>query len=446
MSSYKNSSLKIGVIGGGFVGITLASRLLDVENTNVTVFDTDSIKIDNFKIQNYLVDEPGLHQSLTEGVKDGKLSFSLNVEKTTLSFDAIFICIGSPKTQNPRERDKNFKIILTQYLPLLAKEGLIFLRSTVEIGTTKRLSEYLDSTDRSDVSIHFAPERTAEGVALVELKVLPQLLGTAKDTEQAAKAKHFLEKLKFEVVQTENSQTAELAKLACNTWRDVTFGFSNEIALIAEHIGANALNAIQSANYNYPRASIPLPGPVGGPCLSKDTTILFNNISNSLISFNSVMLAARRTNEHLEERLIDSFRMCAIPGTKELRLCIVGASFKGIPQTNDVRNGVAVNLIERIQEQNLPIEIQIWDPIISRNDLGKFGHMLTKNLQEISPNIVLIANNSKFETNESFVKFLGELDSKVHIFDLWQLTSRISGIKATIYQLGKFWIEVNNND
>jgi UDP-N-acetyl-D-mannosaminuronic acid dehydrogenase len=296
------------------------------------------------------------------------------------------------------------------------------------------------------VSVHFAPERTAEGVALVELKVLPQLLGTAKNADLATKAKDFLEKLKFEVVQTENSQTAELAKLACNTWRDVTFGFSNEIALVAEDIGANALDAIQSANYNYPRASIPLPGPVGGPCLSKDTTILFNSVSDTQISLNSVMLAARRTNEHIEERLIDALKMCTMHETKELRLSIIGASFKGRPQTNDVRNGVAVNLLERIQEQNLLIDVQIWDPIISKNDLGKYGHMLTKNLDELAPNVVLIANNTNLESNENVVQFLRELDTKVYIFDLWQLTSKISGIKGKIYQLGKTWIDVNTND
>ena len=444
MLSDKNSSVKIAIIGGGFVGITLAARLLDVENIHVTVFDQDPIKIEYFKTHNYLVDEPGLQEILVEAEKLGKFTFDIENDSTT--FDAIFICIGSPKNQNPQERDQNFKKILTKYLPSLATNGMIFLRSTVEIGTTERLSKFLNSSDRSDASIHFAPERTAEGVALVELKVLPQLLGTAKDTPAATEAKNFLEKLEFEVVQTENSQTAELAKLACNTWRDVTFGFSNEIALIAESIGANALNAIQSANYNYPRASIPMPGPVGGPCLSKDTTILFNGVSDSLISLNSVMLAARRTNEYIEERLVNALKICFKPDFEELNLCIIGASFKGRPQTNDVRNGVAVNLIERIQRERLPVNIKIWDPVISKFDLGDFGHLLTTNLDELSPDVVLISNNSSFESNKNFMRFIRGLDSQACVFDLWQLTEKISEIKAVIYQLGKSWIDVSAHD
>jgi UDP-N-acetyl-D-mannosaminuronic acid dehydrogenase len=298
MPPIKRFAIKIGVIGGGFVGITLAARLLTDQDLHVTVFDDDPLKITNFKSHTYLVDEPGLQKTLVEAEQEGRFAF--NVDSSSPNFAALFICIGSPKNQNPQERDKIFKLILDKYLPSLDKNGLIFLRSTVEIGTTERLSSYLTSGARPDVSIHFAPERTAEGVALAELQVLPQLLGTPKGSFGAPEAKSFLESLNFEVVQTEDSQTAELAKLACNTWRDVTFGFSNEIALIAESIGANALDAIRSANFNYPRAAIPMPGPVGGPCLSKDTTILFNGVSDPTIEINSVMLAARRTNEHLE--------------------------------------------------------------------------------------------------------------------------------------------------
>jgi UDP-N-acetyl-D-mannosaminuronate dehydrogenase len=134
------------------------------------------------------------------------------------------------------------------------------------------------------------------------------------------------------------------------------------------------------------------------------------------------------------------------PESKELHLCIIGASFKGKPQTNDVRNGVAVNLIESIQRENLPINITIWDPVVSEVDLGKFGHLLTTNLDELSPDVVLISNNSSFESAENFTRFIKRLDSTICVFDLWQLTEKISGIKARIYQLGKSWIDMSTND
>lgn len=444
MFSVQRSAINVGVIGGGFVGITLAARLISDKDLCVTVFDDDPAKIENFEINEYLVDEPGLQEILTEAKQNG--SFKFNPELNSMTFAAIFICIGSPKNQNPNERDNNFKLILDKYLPSVDRNGLIFLRSTVEIGTTERLSRFLATSSRPDVSIHFAPERTAEGVALAELKVLPQLLGTPEGSHGASSAKSFLENLSFNVVQTENSQTAELAKLVCNTWRDVTFGFSNEVALIAESIGANALDAITSANLNYPRAAIPMPGPVGGPCLSKDTTILFNGFSDPVIKLNSVMLAARRTNEHLESRLVTLIKFFKELYQGELNLCIIGAAFKGNPRTNDVRNSVAINLIENIQQENITVNISVWDPNITEQDLGKFGHLYLTSLENIAPNLVLISNNSSFHLNKNFLKFIRMLDARVKVIDLWQLTEKISGINAQIYQLGKSWIDTSPHD
>ena len=72
--------------------------------------------------------------------------------------------------------------------------------------------------------------------------------------------------------------------------------------------------------------------------------------------------------------------------------------------------------------------------------------MLTTNLDELSPDVVLISNNSSFESNEHFMRFIRRLDSKACVFDLWQLTEKISGIKAVIYQLGKSWIDVSPNE
>ena len=71
MFSDKGSNVSIAVIGGGFVGITLAARLLEVENLHITVFDDDPVKIENFKANNYLVDEPGLQEILVEAEKLG---------------------------------------------------------------------------------------------------------------------------------------------------------------------------------------------------------------------------------------------------------------------------------------------------------------------------------------------------------------------------------------
>ena len=94
----------------------------------------------------------------------------------------------------------------------------------------------------------------------------------------------------------------------------------------------------------------------------------------------------------------------------------------------------------------MPVNISIWDPNITKMDLGKFGHMLTVSLENVKPNLLLISNNFSFHLDKGFVNFIRKLDSNVTVIDLWQLTEKISGIGAHIYQLGKSWIDESSRD
>ena len=89
-------------------------------------------------------------------------------------------------------------------------------------------------------------------------------------------------------------EAAEMVKLVNNTYRDVTFAFANEMALIAEQMGLSAAELIGAANPDYPRASVPRPGFVGGPCLEKDALILIDGLRHRAFS-PRVIAAARET-------------------------------------------------------------------------------------------------------------------------------------------------------
>ena len=95
-------------------------------------------------------------------------------------------------------------------------------------------------------------------------------------------------------------ETAELVKLVDNVHRDVLFGFANEVAAICDAVGVSAREVIASGRYGYPRTDLAQPGPVGGPCLSKDPHILVQ----SLVPWGVrpiITAAARQTNEGCRE-------------------------------------------------------------------------------------------------------------------------------------------------
>lgn len=84
----------------------------------------------------------------------------------------------------------------------------------------------------------------------------------------------------------------------CNIWRDSTFAISNEFAIFAESLNLDIFEIIEKANFKYPRSVIPKPGPVGGPCLSKDTYIFLESMEKHLIE-NSIILKSRKQNEKI---------------------------------------------------------------------------------------------------------------------------------------------------
>ena len=261
--------MKIGILGAGFVGLTLAARLLDPPKIDIILIEVDAKKREQIINGISYVEEPGLSEIVQNGISSERLK--ITGEVTSEELDALFITIGTPRFS--LKSDSYFLETIQVNLRQLKIGGLLLLRSTVSIGVTNRVQNLVQANGRFDLTVVFAPERTAEGVALQELKELPQILGADSEVE-LIKARTFLESLGFDVIVAKGSREAELAKLACNTWRDVTFAFSNELVDIGASLNVDTLDSIQIANSRYPRAKIPLPGPVGGPCLSKDSYIL----------------------------------------------------------------------------------------------------------------------------------------------------------------------------
>ena len=285
-------SKKILVIGGGFVGLTLSAKLIKAKNTTVTVLEVDTDRLTSLISGNFYVNEPGLHSILHKAIAEKTLSFTGTVLFS--HYDAVFICIGTPPSIVSEKLPESIFSLVNLVSSCLKENGLVFLRSTVEIGTTEKFAASIQKTGRADISIYFLPERTAEGVALIELDTLPQIIGAASNSKIESVAEFLLE-IGLDIVKCSSAESAEFVKLISNAWRDTIFGVSNEIALMAESIGLDAAEIIYVANFKYPRANIPSAGPVGGPCLYKDTHILLNSFSQEFRE-KSIIYSARALN------------------------------------------------------------------------------------------------------------------------------------------------------
>lgn len=428
MKSETNSPRVIGIIGGGFVGITLAAHLVQNIDLKVILFERDCKKTEMFRRGKYQVFEPELDTVLDKARAENRLGFE---DESNENLDCVFICVGTPKGISKKDQLAIFTSVTKNIEHRITKNGLIFLRSTVSLGTTDALAEEISNSGRRDVSVFFAPERTAEGNAMQELRTLPQIVGCALGSIEVGVSA--LRSLGFTTVETSSAKTAELVKLTCNTWRDTIFAFANEIAMISDQEGVDSREVIKSANLNYVRGGIPRPGPVGGPCLSKDSHILISNLKNHP---NSMILAGRILNESLTMN-IANYILLESKSSEKYFIQFLGAAFKGKPFTNDIREGIADRLISLLDgASNSNLEYRITDKSLEKEDLLGLMQYWSQKEFFVRPNIVIIGHDGESLFDAETVDYLQHLDSSVTIIDLWGCVKSIQNISARILTFG----------
>lgn len=194
------------------------------------------------------------------------------------------------------------------------------------------------------------PERTVEGNALEELRLLPQIIGGI-DEASSARAKTFFEQICDKTIVLSTIESAEFLKLANNTYRDLMFGFANELTVLANEIDISSREIISAANLDYPRSRIAQPGPSGGPCLEKDPWILHESGLELGVDL-KITSAARTINESSTYDFVANALKEFEDILSDNSVGLLGLSFKGIPPVCDTRGSFALDLIKRLEGEN----------------------------------------------------------------------------------------------
>lgn len=409
---------EIIVIGMGYVGLTYSLHINAHGYNVVGIENNDNTrKLINKRILPFF--EDGLQGRLNNFVNQGLLKTisPIEYEKSRTNLNKIYmVTVGTPIVDKKLYRESLNKVF--DFLKdVVEDEDGIILRSTVALGLTR---EYCESFDKS-VYYCFAPERTIEGKAVHELSTIPQVFGS-NDHKSRDFFNNFFAKVSSEVKIVSTTETAELVKLTSNVYRDVIFGFSNEISLISHKQKIDVKEVIDACNYKYPRCNIYSSGPVGGPCLSKDSYILADSIDESQTK--SIILNARRLNENYVIEILNTL----IKNVK--KASILGISFKGQPLTNDTRDSYAIKIIEFLNKNN--INVSAYDPVVFDEDFEKIGIKRDYSVQESFENkdLIIIQNNNPIFKRMDLNK-LSELTSENSIIlDLWSLHPQINLVKS----------------
>lgn len=343
----------VSVIGLGYVGLTLALTLAD-KGYQVTGVDVDKKKIDMLRKGELYVHEIGLPALFKEHL-NGNFTVSTGIPE---SGDVFIVSVGTPVKAGGGHLP-SLEYLRSACEMVGAKLGmgaLVILRSTVPIGTTrdfvKPLLEKISGLRAgSDFHLAFAPERTVEGNALRELLELPQIIGGINgDSVEAASA--LFREINAAIVRVGSCESAEMAKLINNCFRDLIFSFSNEMSRLAAHYNIDIVKVIKASNSGYPRDPVPLPSPgVGGPCLTKDPYILASVAHQAGIPA-TLGERGREINEgmigFIADRILKQLQVSR-KQPSQAKILICGLAFKGRPETGDLRNSPALDLCAALQ-------------------------------------------------------------------------------------------------
>lgn len=429
------------IIGLGYVGLTLAVALADV-GFRIYGVERDPNILAHLARNEPHFSESGLNAKLASQMERGLLTASQTIPENCPA-TVFIITVGTPIDANKKTRIEALQAVATDLARQLKPNDLIILRSTVRVRTTRDIVMPILDASNVPYDIAFCPERTLEGRALIELRSLPQIVGGI-NTQSTFRASQFFSLVTPSVVRVANPETAELVKLINNTQRDLMFGFANEIAAMCDAADLSALEVIAAANLGYARSSVPLPGPVGGPCLEKDPYILAEGIE--MLGFiPQLSLSGRRWNELLPEwtvkRIAAMWRGLAAPETRPGKVAVLGLAFKGRPETDDLRGTPAIEIIARLRAEFPDSRIVGYDPIVPASAIGGLGIEAVDTVQQAfdKASIVLIQNNHEFFGRMPVRDLALSMQQPGVIYDYWNQITHTplpDGLRIELFGLG----------
>ncbi len=230
---------KIGVIGVGYVGLVTAASFADLGN-EVYCVDIDGRKIERLQRNELPFYEPGLKELVSRNAEAGRLAFTTRYEEAIPGCDFVFICVGTPMTENGAAELRYVRMAAESIGPYIGNGYTIVInKSTVPIGTgdlvTEILSQYTDPTNFAVVS---NPEFLREGSAVSDFFNPDRIVLGAVDRQAAERVAELHAPLNAPIIITD-LHTAEMIKYASNAFLATRISFINEMAHICEKLGAD---------------------------------------------------------------------------------------------------------------------------------------------------------------------------------------------------------------
>ena len=354
--------MRITIVGAGYVGLVSGACFADFGH-QVTCVDKDASKIAALQRGKIPIFEPDLDRLVQNNVKNGRLDFSTDLAGPVREADAVFIAVGTPSRRGDGHADLSYVYAASREIAA-AVDGftVVITKSTVPVGTGDEVERLIRETNPSaDVAVASNPEFLREGAAIRDFKFPDRIVVGTHDERARKVISEIYRPLylnKAPVIFT-SRRTAELTKYAANAFLATKITFINEIADLAEKVGADVQEIARGIGLDNRIGSKFLhagPG-FGGSCFPKDTRALIKTAQDHDAPMRIVeaVLAVNENRKRAMARKVASVFGGTLRGKT---VSVLGLTFK--PNTDDMRESPSIPLITALQD--LGAKIRAYDP------------------------------------------------------------------------------------
>ncbi len=361
---------RITVIGTGYLGATHAICMAAL-GYDVLGVDVDPRKVEDLAAGRVPFFEPGLPEKLREVLDSGRIRFSTSFDEAAEFGDVHFICVGTPQAAGSDAADLRYvDAAFTELARRIDRRALVVGKSTVPIGTAARLTEIVQSVSPAgtDLELAWNPEFLREGFA-VEDTLNPDRLvfGVTSDWAEETLRSTFRPILdRGTPVVIADTATAELVKVAANSFLATKISYINAMAEVCEATGADVAVLARALSYDDRIGGRFLkPGlGFGGGCLPKDIRA-FKARADELGVGQAVAFLGEvdAINIRRRTRTLDLVRELASGSLHGVRIAALGAAFK--PNSDDVRDAPALDVARMLYLEGATVVV--YDPEANEN-------------------------------------------------------------------------------
>jgi len=354
--------MRITVMGTGYVGLVTGTCLADLGN-DVQCFDIDQEKINRIENGDIPIYEPGLNALIERNVKTGRLSFSSDMKSSVAYGDIIFIAVGTPSMEDGSADTRQVLQAAKSIGSLMTNFKVVVNKSTVPIGMADIVKETIDTelsnrfqsdtSARPGFSVISNPEFLKEGSAVDDFMRPDRIVLGIESNENGNIAKDMMRKLyapfnrNHERTFVMNVRSAEFTKYAANAMLATRISFMNELANLAERVGAD-IDSVRQGIGSDPRIgySFLYSGTgYGGSCFPKDVQALQYTANSNGIPL-KILSAVESVNQRQKYVIAEKISAYFDNNLEGLKFAIWGLAFK--PNTDDMREAPSRVLIKEL--------------------------------------------------------------------------------------------------